>query len=218
MMYNARHHFLPPSLPPSPLSLSPSLSPSLPPSLPSLPPSLPLSLPSSFPSLQRELEGRVHQEKAKFERLAKVKELKEKECQAKEEKLLQVCEIIRNSPLSVKRMELKQSKTNTPFKPSNKDNKTEDGVSVHIHVYTVHVVHVHQLYFIALSLSSSPSSSSSRLLPCTLKGRPRGRGHYLRTGWNTSLWIVWRTMTYYNRILKRRKLSLIQSQNTLKQK
>lgn len=170
-----------------------------------------LSLP---PSLQRELEGRVHHEKAKFERLAKVKELKEKECQAKEEKLLQVCEIIRNSPLSVKRMELKQSKINTPFKPSNKDNKTEDGVSVHIHVYTVHVIHVHQLYFIALSLSSS----SSRLLPCTLKGRPRGRGHYLRTGWNTSQLIVWRTMTYSNRVLKRRRLSPIQSQNTLKQK
>ena len=132
---------------------------SLPPFLSLLPPSLPLFLPpllSSFPSLQRELEGRVHQEKAKFERLAKVKELKEKECQAKEEKLLQVCEIIRNSPLSVKRMELKQSKINTPFKPSNKDNKTEDGVSVHVHVYTVHVIHVHQLYFIALSPSPLP--------------------------------------------------------------
>ena len=195
--------------------VSPSLPPSLPPFLPpSLPPSLPPpSLPP--PSLQRELEGRVHHEKAKFERLAKVKELKEKECQAKEEKLLQVCEIIRNSPLSVKRMELKQSKINTPFKPSNKDNKTEDGVSVHIHVYTVHVIHVHQLYFIALSLSSS---SSSRLLPCTLKGRRRGRGHYLRTGWNTSRLIVWRTMTYCNRVSKRRRLSPIQSQNTLKQK
>lgn len=86
---------------------------------------------------QRHLEGRVIHEKEKFEKLAKEKEMTEKECRAKEEKLFQVRELIRNSPLSTARMGT-QSIPNTPLKAtkSNKDNKTQEGVrKCHVFIF-----------------------------------------------------------------------------------
>lgn len=70
----------------------------------------------------------MSRERERFEKLARKMEVTEKQCLAKEEKLSQVRDLIRNSPLSAART---QSIPNTPLRAEKiKDNKTQDGVSL----------------------------------------------------------------------------------------
>lgn len=65
-------------------------------------------------------------------------EVTEKQCLAKEEKLSQVRDLIRNSPLSAART---QSIPSTPLRTEKiKDNKTQDGVSMFLNLYLYHFV------------------------------------------------------------------------------
>jgi kinesin family protein 23 len=74
------------------------------------------------------LEGRVNQERERFEKLAKEKEMTEKECLAKEEKLSQVRELIRNSPLTAVRGTVSMATTPLKSSASNiRDNKPKEG-------------------------------------------------------------------------------------------
>lgn len=73
--------------------------------------------------MQRQLKGRVTKEREKFEQLAQQMEMKELECHEKDQKLYQVRELIRNSPLAAAR-----SNPNTPFKHKvEKENRTKPG-------------------------------------------------------------------------------------------
>ena len=66
-------------------------------------------------------------------------EMKEVECHEKDQKLYQVRELIRNSPLAAAR-----SNPNTPFKHKvEKENRTKPGVSTYICSKFCTYIHVH---------------------------------------------------------------------------
>ena len=92
------------------------------------------------------MQGRVAQEREKFESLAHEMELKEQECFVKDEKLRQVRELIRNSPLSAVR-----SNPNTPFKERHvhKDNKTKPGVRETLEINELHISYILEIKNIA---------------------------------------------------------------------
>ena len=75
-------------------------------------------------------------------------EMKELECHEKDQKLYQVRELIRNSPLAASR-----SNPNTPFKHKvEKENRTKPGVSTYIctfvlTMYMYMYIHVHFILY-----------------------------------------------------------------------